>query len=71
MAGTAAGCIEGAELGEQRPCLREGGRGRRVEPSELGRVPDSSRRQIERERREVGLKDLGRGPLGQLGVLLA
>ena len=58
VAGEAAACIEGAELGEQRPCLRESGRRRQVEPPELGGVPDSSRRQIERERREVGLEDL-------------
>ncbi len=47
--------------------LRDGGIGRRVEPGELARIGDAPDRAIQRQRREVGLEDLGRVEAGEAG----
>src|SRR6185437_11297656 len=51
--------VERLELSQQLARLSVGGGGRRVEPGELARVGDTGRREIERERREIGARDLG------------
>ncbi len=50
--------VDGAEPGEQRHRLVEGGARRRVEKGEAGRVGDAPGDQVERQRGEVGIEDL-------------
>jgi hypothetical protein len=52
---------ERPQLAEQRACARERGVGRRIHPAQGGRIDHARRRELERERDQIGLEDLGRG----------
>jgi hypothetical protein len=52
--------VERLELVQQFSCLRIGGAGWRVEPAQILRIGATPFRQLERQRREIRLENLGR-----------
>jgi len=58
--------VDRLELEQQLARVREGRRGRCVEPVEIRRIGNAGGREIEREGREVGVKNLRRGAIEQL-----
>ncbi len=69
VGGDAARLIQRPQLPEQRSRLGQRGGGRGVKPPERRRVGDPGGRQLQRERRQVGLEDLGGIPRQEVGVL--
>ncbi len=65
-----AGVVYGVQLDQQLSRLRERRRRRRVEPGELRGLGDTSHREVERERGQVGVQNLGRRLLEQVGGLV-
>src|SRR6476661_7686686 len=57
------------ETPEQRSRLVEGSRGRRIQPEKIPRIGDTGVGEVQRQRRQVGLEDLGR-VTGQEGRVL-
>ena len=68
--GDATARIERVELDEQLARLRERRGGRRVEPTQLQRVDDSRRGQVEHERRQIGTQNLRRRLREQMMVFM-
>ena len=65
-----AGVVYGVQLDQQLARLGERCRGRRVEPGELRGLGDACHREVERERSQVGVQNLGRRLLEQMGGLV-
>ena len=62
--------IDRVEIAEQRAGLRVGGGGRRVEPGERGRIASAPARELQGDRRQIGLEDLRRREWRQQALLV-
>src|SRR5690606_20665286 len=67
---TAATALKGTQLNQQVPALLQGGGGRWVEPDQFSGIVHTPARQLQCQRRQIGLQDLRRTLGHQLGVLI-
>lgn len=71
VAGDPTAGVERPELPQERARLRERAGGRWIEPAQRRWIGNTGSSEIERERGQIGLEDLGLGRREQLRVLLS
>ena len=67
---TAATALKSTQLNQQIPALLQGGGRRWVEPDQFGGIVHTPARQLQCQRRQIGLQDLRRTLGRQLGMLI-